>query len=54
MSKLTAKAIRAERGGGFIIFARERGAIEWVQLGSVPDLPRARAAILFLQADGAR
>lgn len=47
MSKLTAKAIPSERG--FIIFARERGAVEWVELGVVANLDSARAAIMFLQ-----
>lgn len=47
MAKLTAKAIRSE--GGFIIFAREFGAVEWVELGAVANLASAREAIQFLQ-----
>lgn len=52
MEKLTAKAICSKTG--FIIVARERGAVEWVELGVVANLERARAAIMYLQADGAR
>lgn len=40
MTKLTAKAIRSE--GGFIILARERGEVEWVELGVVVNLASAR------------